>query len=172
MRRRQAFGFACAAWDLPSIRRFLLLILLPYLQRAPPALETVLHRSDERRFREHGRRAAGRQPLTGLSRVSLLSTQEKSPGLSCRATGVSLMTPLSAPGEKACRGFFLAERGRSLRAARPPLQTESGQTAHRSWRFRRDRSRTRECTCRAGIQLSRNRKGQNLAFQSIAHEKR
>ena len=67
---------------------------MPYLQLAPPHTW------------EHGRRADRLQPLTGSPGVLLITTRGRPPGLTCRATGVSLSpTPWSNAKEVASTPF-------------------------------------------------------------------
>lgn len=99
------------------------------------------------------------RPLTGFSKVLMLTTQDRLPGLTRRAAGVSLLSPsvrswresLSWP-LSGWKGSLGADRS----ALRPAPKGRQRRAVCTSWRFRRYRSRMRECTCRAGMKLSRS----------------
>lgn len=98
--------------------------------------------------------AAAHWPPKGLLAFNPRSvTRSCVPGHRCIIDGPAV--PIMA--KKPARASFGLKVGRSVRAVLPPPEKwGSSWLVRRSWRFRRYRSRPRECTCCAGIQLSRS----------------
>lgn len=147
MRRRDCTH--CAAWVrhqhmglLRSQKRKRVITCTPYLPLAPW-------------HREHSRRAAGKQPRTGLGEGLVIATWARPPRLTCEATGVIIV---SCPRSwRNSRPRPLSGQMESLGAVRCDDAAWEGiffcPPHSASRRISPCRSLGQECTCRAGYEV-------------------